>query len=222
VPSLKLVLATLALLLMTTVAPSSQGTVLGSAAAVEVGEGQGSPAEVVGIPVRVLHSEGILGLQFVLQFDPAVALLDSVSATPELAGRGLLLDWYPKEGPGPVRVAVASPREITADVRALTLQLHLVGKPCSSTEISLTQVAVFNEAGGGLGEVEVHGGRLSILYAADIDGDGAVTLRDLEAVAQRMQVPASGESKSDVNGDGVIDVLDLTSVARDFGKRCPG
>ena len=46
---------------------------------------------------------------------------------------------------------------------------------------------------------------------ADVNGDGAVNILDLVAVAN-----AFGKDAPDVNGDGVVNILDLVAVANAF------
>ena len=53
---------------------------------------------------------------------------------------------------------------------------------------------------------------------ADIDGNGVIDFRDLQAIARKLNThPASGMDE-DVNQDGTIDVLDLAIAARFLGQ----
>lgn len=51
------------------------------------------------------------------------------------------------------------------------------------------------------------------LAAADLDGDGAITLDDLKRMAQELNTLAAAY-RGDANGDGVVDAADLRHVAR--------
>ena len=52
--------------------------------------------------------------------------------------------------------------------------------------------------------------------AADINGDGAVNIQDLVAVAAALGKP--GENNADLNGDGVVNIQDLVVVAAALGE----
>ena len=52
--------------------------------------------------------------------------------------------------------------------------------------------------------------------AADVNGDGSVSILDLVAVASAFG--ETGETPADVNGDGTVSILDLVAVAAAFGE----
>lgn len=56
---------------------------------------------------------------------------------------------------------------------------------------------------------------VSVGVVGDVDGDGLVTLSDLELVAQAINT-GIGAQRTDLNGDGVVDVLDLVIAGTSF------
>lgn len=55
------------------------------------------------------------------------------------------------------------------------------------------------------------------LWQGDVNGDGLIDMRDIVLIAKNYRKPASVDPRCDLDGDGWISILDLEKVKENFG-----
>ncbi len=188
-------------------------------AVVSAGSVKGIEGSKVVVPIRITDIKGPAGGQFMLNFNPDIAVPTDVKPgdllqNPEITKNLMEIDS------GQIHVAFTGNIATAGDGELLLITFELKGKAGMSTDVEITGLKLNDEndekmcvtAESGLVEVEP-----SLIYG-DINGDGEVTVCDAILILKKIVGSVSFNEEQnlagDVNGDGKISAADATLILR--------
>jgi hypothetical protein len=117
----------------------------GAAAVVQVGSVEGRQGEALRVPITISNAMGVAGFQFTLTFDPSVAEVREVYKGSLTEGFTLVRNINNKEGW--VKVTASSAKGVSGSGEIAVIEVKLVGRPGSSTSLSIKDLKLNDEAG---------------------------------------------------------------------------
>ena len=181
-----------------------------SGASLRVGSRAVAPGATVLVPVRLEKGEQVGSLGFNVNYDPTVARALRVHRGARMSPATFSFN---AATPGLIRIGAAAYDAVTGDGSAAVVEFLIVGDRGSSSDVTLTDMAV-SDASGESRSIEIHNGMLTVGAAGVGDGNGDGRISAVDAlIAMRMFVGLVSEDLvMDVNGDGRVTPADSMQV----------
>ncbi len=178
--------------------------------------------------VAVSNVTNLGAFEFTLGFDPVLLQVNSVSlgSFPNSSGRDFVL-WDPQidnaRGMATVRAFSTGTTPVGPDGCGTLCLVQVMPRAAGSARLTLSGVQVTDIQGVPIPS-SVSDGMLSISECpGDLDGDGQVTIADVQAVAYRLGAHCGEslyEARYDFDNNCSIDISDVQRVAYRLGMRC--
>lgn len=159
------------------------------------------------VPMFLSTSVNVTGINFTLNYDPAIVQIESYSPTvPSTAFANI------DNVNGTAKFAIIFNSTISGNtVPFLNITIRAVS--AGITDLSVSGIEVSLTDFSPIPAVAMNGTLTVIGQKGDIDGDGKVTIGDITNLAWMLFGKVQQDSKADFNGNGRIDIGDLAKLA---------